>query len=114
MLFTIYRKKSKCSVLVRSKVAFVSELRYNFTESDDDDYYGQPFFSYTFNGQEYVGRTGNFVPVVPHSEGETVFIRINPNDPGEIYDEEAYEHSIKAGIVFIITGLIFAAIGFIH
>ena len=96
MLFTIYRKKSKCSVLVRAKVAFVSEV--HFHTEDFDEVSGQPFYSYTFNGQEYVGRTGNFVP----------------HDPREIYDEEAYKHSIKGGIVFIITGLIFAAIGFIH
>ena len=112
MLFTIYRKKSKCSVLVRAKVAFVSEV--HFHTEDFDEVSGQPFYSYTFNGQEYVERTGNFVPVIPRSEGDTVFIRVNPHDPREIYDEEAYKHSIKGGIVFIITGLIFAAIGFIH
>ena len=67
-MFTAYRKKSKCSVIVRAKIAFVNEIHF-----DDGDKSGQPFYSYTFDGQEYVERTGNFLPVVPHSEGETVF-----------------------------------------
>ena len=109
MLFTIYRKKGKCSVIVRAKVAFVSEVHFDSADSS-----GQPFYSYTFDGQEYVERTGNFVPVVPRSEGETVFIRVNPNDPREIYDEEAYKYSVKGGIISIIIGLIWAVIGVIH
>ena len=66
----------------------------------------QPFYSYSYNGQDYVERTGNFVPVVPRSEGETVFICVNPHDPREIFDEEAEKYAKRGGIILLISGVV--------
>ena len=101
ILYTLNGKKKRCSERVSAKIAFVNRI--NTGEGDTSI---QPFYYYSYNGQDYVERTGNFVPVVPRSEGETVYICVNPSDPRELYDEGAEEYAKRGGIILLIVGVL--------
>ena len=97
--YTLNGKKKRCTEMVSARIAFVNRI--NTGEGNNSVL---PFYSYSYNGQDYVERTGNFIPVVPHSEGETVYIYINPSDPREIYDEGAQKYSRRGIIMMLVVG----------
>ena len=101
IISTSISKKKRCTVEVLAKIVNVEKIKCYDTED-----YSVPSYSYWYNGTEYVSKTGNFMSIIPHEEGETLRIRVNPDDPKEIYDPSVKDTSKISGSFTIIIGVV--------
>ncbi len=104
IISTSISKKKRCTVEVLAKIVNVETLKSHDIEDVD---VRVPSYSYWYNGTEYISKTGNFMAITPHEEGETVRIRVNPDDPKEIYDPSMKDTSKISGSFTIIIGVVF-------
>lgn len=101
IISTSISKKKRCTVEVWAKIVNVKKIK-----CYDTGDYSVPSYSYWYNGTEYVSKTGNFMSIIPHEEGETLRIRVNPDDPNEIYDPSVKDTSKISGSFTIIIGVV--------
>lgn len=69
-----------------------------------------PVFEYTYNGEEYREKSSFSSYFRPFAVGETVEIRVDPDDPSNFYVPE-YKAPVRQGLMIVGAGLLFAALG---
>lgn len=62
-----------------------------------------PVYTYVYNGQKYSVESDNSIRPAMYAVGDTAVIKVNPENPAEIYEPEFIKVRVKS-IIFVIVG----------
>ena len=98
----------KCKIPVEAVVLRFDESTAQSKKSKEPVKVYTPVYGYTYSGRQIESRTGSYSAKPAHEIGETVQIRINPDNPTHLIDRVAPDSGM---VILWVTTAIVAAIG---
>ncbi|MBR5371180.1 MAG: DUF3592 domain-containing protein [Oscillospiraceae bacterium] len=108
MLTVIIMNRLRCKIPVTAKVARLAETTATKPKTGEAVTLYAPVYAYEYNGNFYEGKVTSYSPKPSHNTGETVQIKIDPENP-EHYIESAAVSKGTLLIMLFLAGI--AAMG---
>ena len=100
----------RCCVKVETRI---TEMECNVNHDDDGNTSTtyRPVYQFTYNGQEYVVHGHGYSGIDTYVPGDTVTLRINPNQPENFFDPRRDRKIVAIILIFPLIGLLSGIFG---